>query len=79
RMIYGRLRNMNGKMPFKNVYFNGYRSRNKLGRKMSKFNSGNSPDPLELIEKYPYDLWPVTEYERKNAVQECIFQRVSFA
>ena len=38
-----------GKMPFKNVYFTGI-VRDKLGRKMSK-SLGNSPDPLDLIEK----------------------------
>ena len=38
-----------GKMPFKHVYFTGI-VRDKLGRKMSK-SLGNSPDPIELIEK----------------------------
>ena len=42
-----------GKMPFKNVYFTGIVS-DKLGRKMSK-SLGNSPDPLELIEKFGAD------------------------
>ena len=42
-----------GKMPSKNVYFTGI-VRDKLGRKMSK-SLGNSPDPLELIEKYGAD------------------------
>ena len=42
-----------GKMPFKNVYFTGI-VRDKLGRKMSK-SLGNSPDPLDLIEKYGAD------------------------
>ncbi|MBQ9883282.1 MAG: valine--tRNA ligase [Bacteroidaceae bacterium] len=42
-----------GKYPFKNVYFTGI-VRDKLGRKMSK-SLGNSPDPLELIEKYGAD------------------------
>ncbi len=42
-----------GKMPFKNVYFTGI-VRDKLGRKMSK-SLGNSPDPLELIERYGAD------------------------
>ena len=42
-----------GQMPFKNVYFTGI-VRDKLGRKMSK-SLGNSPDPLELIEKYGAD------------------------
>ncbi len=41
------------KMPFRNVYFTGI-VRDKIGRKMSK-SLGNSPDPLELIEKYGAD------------------------
>ena len=40
-------------LPFKNVYFTGI-VRDKLGRKMSK-SLGNSPDPLELIEKFGAD------------------------
>jgi valyl-tRNA synthetase len=42
-----------GNMPFKNVYFTGI-VRDKLGRKMSK-SLGNSPDPIELIEKFGAD------------------------
>ncbi len=42
-----------GELPFKNVYLTGI-VRDKLGRKMSK-SLGNSPDPLELIEKYSAD------------------------
>ena len=42
-----------GDMPFRNVYFTGI-VRDKLGRKMSK-SLGNSPDPLDLIEKYGAD------------------------
>ena len=42
-----------GKMPFKNVYFTGI-VRDKLGRKMSK-SLGNSPDPLDLIDRYGAD------------------------
>ena len=42
-----------GKMPFKHVYFTGI-VRDKLGRKMSK-SLGNSPDPLDLIEKFGAD------------------------
>ena len=42
-----------GKIPFKNVYFTGI-VRDKLGRKMSK-SLGNSPDPIELIEKFGAD------------------------
>ena len=42
-----------GKIPFKNVYFTGI-VRDKLGRKMSK-SLGNSPDPIELIDKYGAD------------------------
>ena len=40
-------------IPFHNVYFTGI-VRDKLGRKMSK-QLGNSPDPIELIEKYGAD------------------------
>ena len=42
-----------GKKPFGNVYFTGI-VRDKLGRKMSK-SLGNSPDPLELIDKFGAD------------------------
>ncbi|MCM1369640.1 MAG: valine--tRNA ligase [Candidatus Amulumruptor caecigallinarius] len=42
-----------GKKPFSNVYFTGI-VRDKLGRKMSK-SLGNSPDPLDLINKYGAD------------------------
>ena len=42
-----------GKRPFENVYFTGL-IRDKQGRKMSK-SLGNSPDPIELIEKYSAD------------------------
>jgi valyl-tRNA synthetase len=42
-----------GKKPFTNVYLTGI-VRDKLGRKMSK-SLGNSPEPLELIEKFGAD------------------------
>ena len=42
-----------GDMPFKNVYFTGI-VRDKLGRKMSK-SLGNSPDPLDLIDRFGAD------------------------
>ena len=42
-----------GQIPFKNVYFTGI-VRDKLGRKMSK-SLGNSPDPIELIDKFGAD------------------------
>ena len=42
-----------GKMPFKNVYFTGI-VRDNLGRKMSK-SLGNSPDPLDLIDRFGAD------------------------
>ncbi|MBP0612503.1 valine--tRNA ligase [Chryseobacterium sp. cx-311] len=42
-----------GEVPFKNVYFTGI-VRDKQRRKMSK-SLGNSPDPIELIEKYGAD------------------------
>src|SRR6266487_3307643 len=40
-------------IPFRDVFFTGI-IRDKLGRKMSK-SLGNSPDPLELIDKYGAD------------------------
>lgn len=40
-------------MPFKNVYFTGL-VRDNQGRKMSK-SLGNSPDPIELMDKYGAD------------------------
>jgi valyl-tRNA synthetase len=42
-----------GEKPFTNVYLTGI-VRDKLGRKMSK-SLGNSPDPIDLIEKYGAD------------------------
>lgn len=42
-----------GTFPFKHVYFTGI-VRDKLGRKMSK-SLGNSPDPIELIDKFGAD------------------------
>jgi valyl-tRNA synthetase len=42
-----------GEMPFKNVYYTGI-IRDKQGRKMSK-SLGNSPDPLDLINRYSAD------------------------
>jgi len=42
-----------GELPFRNVYLTGV-VRDKLGRKMSK-SLGNSPDPLDLIEKFGAD------------------------
>lgn len=52
RMIMAGLEFM-GDVPFKTVYFNGI-IRDGQGRKMSK-SLGNSPDPLELIEKFGAD------------------------
>jgi valyl-tRNA synthetase len=40
-------------VPFRNVYFTGI-VRDSIGRKMSK-SLGNSPDPLELIDRYGAD------------------------
>lgn len=40
-------------LPFRNVYYTGI-VRDKLGRKMSK-SLGNSPDPIDLINKYGAD------------------------
>jgi len=42
-----------GDKPFNNVYFTGI-VRDKIGRKMSK-SLGNSPDPLDLIDKFGAD------------------------
>jgi valyl-tRNA synthetase len=42
-----------GQYPFKNVYLTGI-VRDKQGRKMSK-SLGNSPDPIDLIDKYGAD------------------------
>ena len=42
-----------GQVPFKNVYFTGI-VRDKQRRKMSK-SLGNSPDPIELMDKYGAD------------------------
>jgi len=42
-----------GEVPFRNVYFTGI-VRDKQGRKMSK-SLGNSPEPIELINKYGAD------------------------
>lgn len=52
RMIVAGLEYQN-EIPFKNVYFTGI-VRDKKGRKMSK-SLGNSPNPLDLIEKYGAD------------------------
>ncbi len=52
RMIMAGLEYRN-EVPFKDVYFTGI-IRDSKGRKMSK-SLGNSPDPLELIDKYGAD------------------------
>ena len=52
RMIMAGLE-FKGEVPFKNVYFTGI-VRDKQRRKMSK-SLGNSPDPIELIDKYGAD------------------------
>jgi len=52
RMIMAGLEYRN-EIPFKNVYLTGM-VRDKLGRKMSK-SLGNSPDPIELLDKYGAD------------------------
>ena len=52
RMIMAGEEYMND-VPFRNVYFTGI-VRDEIGRKMSK-SLGNSPDPIELIEKYGAD------------------------
>ncbi len=52
RMIMAGMEYM-GDVPFRSVYFTGI-VRDEIGRKMSK-SLGNSPDPIELIEKYGAD------------------------
>ncbi|MFC1731045.1 valine--tRNA ligase [candidate division KSB1 bacterium] len=52
RMIMAGLEYRN-EIPFRNVYLTGI-VRDKLGRKMSK-SLGNSPDPIELMNKYGAD------------------------
>ncbi len=52
RMIMATLR-FDGRMPFKDVYFTSI-LRDGRGRKLSK-SLGNSPDPLDVIEKYGAD------------------------
>ncbi|PCI35544.1 MAG: valine--tRNA ligase [Flavobacteriaceae bacterium] len=52
RMVFAGYEFKNEK-PFSNVYFTGI-VRDKQGRKMSK-SLGNSPDPIELMEKYGAD------------------------
>jgi len=47
-----------GDKPFSNVYFNGI-IRDSQGRKMSK-SLGNSPDPLDLMDKYGVDALRVS-------------------
>ncbi|GAA5477574.1 valine--tRNA ligase [Haloferula helveola] len=52
RMIMAGYR-FEGELPFRNVYFTGL-IRDMKGRKMSK-SLGNSPDPIDLMEKYGAD------------------------
>lgn len=52
RMIMAGLEFM-GQVPFRDVYIHGI-ARDQLGRKLSK-SLGNSPDPLDLIEKFSAD------------------------
>ena len=52
RMIMAGL-HFKDEIPFSNVYFTGL-VRDEIGRKMSK-SLGNSPDPLDLMEKYGAD------------------------
>jgi valyl-tRNA synthetase len=49
----GKSKRIEDNIPFRHVFFTGI-IRDKQGRKMSK-SLGNSPDPLELIEKYGAD------------------------
>jgi valyl-tRNA synthetase len=49
----GKTENIEDNIPFRDVFFTGI-IRDKQGRKMSK-SLGNSPDPLDLIDKYGAD------------------------
>ncbi len=60
-----------GREPFGNVYFTGI-VRDKLGRKMSK-QLGNSPDPLDLIEKYGADGMRVATMLSTSAGNDVMF------
>ena len=60
-----------GREPFGNVYFTGI-VRDKLGRKMSK-QLGNSPDPLDLIEKYGADGMRVAMMLSTSAGNDVMF------
>ncbi len=60
-----------GREPFGNVYFTGI-VRDKLGRKMSK-QLGNSPDPLDLIEKYGADGMRVAMMLSASAGNDVMF------
>ena len=60
-----------GREPFGNVYFTGI-VRDKLGRKMSK-QLGNSPDPLDLIEKYGADGMRVAMLLSSSAGNDVMF------
>ncbi|WP_310556502.1 valine--tRNA ligase [Flavobacterium sp.] len=59
------------KKPFNNVYLTGI-VRDKLGRKMSK-SLGNSPEPLELIEKFGADGVRVGMLLSSSAGNDIIF------
>lgn len=58
--------------PFDSVYFTGI-VRDKLGRKMSK-SLGNSPDPLDLIDKYGADGVRVAMLLSGNAGNDIMFE-----
>ncbi len=60
-----------GREPFNNVYFTGI-VRDKLGRKMSK-QLGNSPDPLDLIDKYGADGMRVAMMLSTSAGNDVMF------
>ncbi len=60
-----------GEKPFGNVYFTGI-VRDKLGRKMSK-QLGNSPDPLDLIDKYGADGMRVAMMLSSSAGNDVMF------
>ena len=74
RMIMAGLE-FHGNIPFRNVYYTGI-VRDKIGRKMSK-SLGNSPDPLDLIEKYSADGVRMGMLEAAPAGNDLLFDEAA--
>ena len=64
-----------GKAPFKNVYFTGI-VRDKKGKKMSK-SLGNSPDTIDLIQKYGADSVRIATLFSSPAGNDLLFDESS--